>query len=104
MVESALSIVPGDFTDSRVLALLKEHLDGLHGSSPPGSVYALGAAALQARDVSFYTAWRGAQLLGCAALEPALRLYRRYGFQNCAVFGDYRASDFNQFLELELHR
>jgi putative acetyltransferase len=34
--------------------------------------------------------------------EPALALYRRYGFANGPAFGDYRASDFNQFLHLDL--
>lgn len=36
------------------------------------------------------------------AFEPALALYRRYGFVNGDVFGDYRKSDFNQFLHLAL--
>ena len=153
---SAIDIVPGDFADSRVLALLGEHLAGMHGSSPPGAVYALGVAALQAPEIAFFTAWRGEVLLGCGALkhfdaahgelksmrtaaahlrqgiasrlldhllalarsrgyrrvlletgsgpafEPALTLYRRYGFQNCGAFGDYQASDFNQFLGLDL--
>lgn len=64
-----IRIVPGDFADERVLRLLREHLTGMHGSSPPGSVYALGAAALQAPEISFFTAWRGEALLGCAALK-----------------------------------
>jgi putative acetyltransferase len=34
--------------------------------------------------------------------EPALALYRRYGFENCGPFGGYEASAFNQFLLLEL--
>jgi putative acetyltransferase len=34
--------------------------------------------------------------------EPALALYRRYGFTNGPAFGDYRASEFNQFLHLDL--
>ena len=34
--------------------------------------------------------------------EPALALYRKRGFTNGAAFGDYTASDFNQFLHLEL--
>ncbi|QTD56587.1 GNAT family N-acetyltransferase [Parasphingorhabdus cellanae] len=34
--------------------------------------------------------------------EPALRLYRKRGFENGAAFGDYVASEFNQFLHLEL--
>jgi hypothetical protein len=29
-------------------------------------------------------------------------LYRRYGFTSGPAFGDYRASEFNQFLHLDL--
>ena len=36
------------------------------------------------------------------AFEPALELYRRRGFQSCGAFGDYVASEFNQFMRLEL--
>jgi XTP/dITP diphosphohydrolase len=36
------------------------------------------------------------------AFEPALALYRRRGFVSGAAFGDYVASDFNQFMHLEL--
>lgn len=36
------------------------------------------------------------------AFEPALALYRRYGFENCEPFGDYQASAFNQFLQLQV--
>lgn len=36
------------------------------------------------------------------AFEPALALYRRRGFRDGGAFGDYVASDFNQFLHLEL--
>ena len=61
--------MPGDFDDARVLELLEEHLNGMRFTSPPGSVYALGVAALQAPDVAFFTAWRGDQVLGCAALK-----------------------------------
>lgn len=154
--QGPLRIALGDFGDVRVLALLRAHLEGMHGSSPPGSVYALGAAALQAPEIAFFTAWRGEALLGCAALkhlsaaggeiksmrtaaahlrqgvasqllehllslarsrgyrrvsletgsgpafEPALSLYRRYGFVNGDAFGDYEATAFNQFLHLDL--
>ena len=37
-----------------------------------------------------------------AAFEAALALYRKHGFANGEAFGDYAASDFNQFLHLEL--
>jgi putative acetyltransferase len=36
------------------------------------------------------------------AFEPALALYRRRGFVNGEAFGDYRPTDFNQFLHLPL--
>ena len=36
------------------------------------------------------------------SFEPALALYRRSGFVNGEAFGDYTASDFNQFLHLDL--
>ena len=34
--------------------------------------------------------------------DAALSLYRRYGFTNGPAFGDYKRSDFNQFLHLDL--
>jgi putative acetyltransferase len=37
-----------------------------------------------------------------AAFEPALALYRRRGFVDGPAFADYRPSDFNQFLHLDL--
>lgn len=36
------------------------------------------------------------------AFEPALRLYRRYGFVDGEAFADYAQSEFNQFLHLSL--
>jgi putative acetyltransferase len=153
---AAIAIVPGDLTDPRVLALLREHLAGMHASSPPGSVYALDVSGLQRPDVTFVVAWEGDEVLGCGALkeldarhgelksmrttaahlrrgvgakilehllglarargyqrvsletgtgpafEPALALYRRRGFTNGEAFGEYVASEFNQFLHLEL--
>jgi putative acetyltransferase len=151
-----LIIVPGQFDDPRVVALLRLHLRGMHENGPPGSVYALDLSGLQASNVSFYTAWEGETLLGMGALkeidavsgeiksmrtdpihlrkgvaaallehlittagsrgyrrlsletgsgpyfEPALALYRKRGFVNGGVFGEYIQSDFNQFLHLDL--
>lgn len=146
----------GDFEDARVVDLLREHLAGMHASSPPGSVYALDLSGLKHPLVSFYTVWDGDELLGCGALkhvdpttaelksmrttarhlrrgagafmlehllrlarargyarvcletgsgpafEPALALYRKHGFTPCPAFGEYVASEFNQFLQLAL--
>lgn len=36
------------------------------------------------------------------AFEPALELYRRRGFQSGGAFADYVASDFNQFMHMDL--
>jgi putative acetyltransferase len=152
MSRTPITIAAGDFTDPRVVALLREHLDGMHASSPPGSVYALDLSGLQASDITFVTAWDGEELLGCGALkhlddhhgelksmrtaaahlrkgvgaqilehllavgrsrgyrrvsletgtgpafEPALALYRRYGFTSGEAFGEYVPTAFNQFL------
>lgn len=38
------------------------------------------------------------------AFDPALQLYRNRGFVSCGAFGDYRQSDFNQFMHLRLHQ
>lgn len=37
------------------------------------------------------------------AFEPALAMYRRRGFAMGGAFADYRASEFNQFMHLELN-
>ena len=39
---------------------------------------------------------------GGPAFDPALALYRRHGFASGEAFGDYQASDFNQFMHLAL--
>lgn len=64
-----IEISHGDLNDARVIALIGEHLRGMHASSPPGSVYALDLSGLQRPDVAFFTAWQGEELLGCAALK-----------------------------------
>jgi putative acetyltransferase len=152
----AMDLRPADFSDPRVLALLREHLAGMHAASPPDSVNALDVSGLQAPSVSLFTVWKGEELLGCGALkhldavtgelksmrtsarhlrrgaaafllehllqlardrgyarvcletgsgpafEPALALYRKYGFVPGPAFGDYLATEFNQFFELAL--
>lgn len=151
-----MKIAPADFSDPGLLALLREHLDGMHASSPPGSVYALDLSALRSPDIAVWTAWVGEALAGIGALrelaptagevksmrtarshlrrgvaaallehiigiarlrgyrrlsletgsgpafEPALTLYRRFGFVEGGAFGDYVSSHFNQFLHLDL--
>lgn len=65
-----------DLSRPEVHALLSEHLQSMHALSPPESVHALDLAALRRPEISFWTAWEGPLLLGCAAL---LELDPRHG-------------------------
>ena len=56
-------------TGPEVAALLREHLDDMQRISPPESVHALDLAKLRQADVTFWSAWSGGELLGCAALR-----------------------------------
>jgi putative acetyltransferase len=62
-------IIPGDFDDDRVKALLTRHLQGMHANTPPGHVFALDWSGLQKPEISFYTLWEGDELLGIGALK-----------------------------------
>jgi putative acetyltransferase len=62
-----------NLTHPEVLALLEEHLTNLHTLSPPEYVFALDAAKLRRPNVTFWTAWEGAFLLGCGALKELSR-------------------------------
>jgi putative acetyltransferase len=52
-----------------VTRLLTEHLADMHATSPAESVHALDVTGLQAASVTFWTARRAHELLGCAALK-----------------------------------
>ena len=149
-------IVPADFEDAQVLALLGLHLEGMKAHSPACGVHALDLSGLKEPGLALFTILDGETLMGMGALrtgegdraevksmrthpdhrgkgagramlehligearrrgcvrvsletgtgaafEPALNLYRRRGFRNGAAFGGYVASDFNQFLHLDL--
>lgn len=151
-----MTLVEDDLTGSQVGELLRYHLEQMHLNSPEASVFAFDITRLRAHDVSFWTAWDGDALLGCAALrpldadqgeiksmrtapahlrkgvastllshivgvarargyrrlsletgsgpafDPAISLYRRCGFVDGGIFGNYRRSAFNRFLHLEL--
>lgn len=65
----ALRILRDDLTHPALHALLAEHLDDMHAHSPPGSVHALDLERLRAPDITFWSAWDGDTLAGCAALR-----------------------------------
>lgn len=58
-----------DLSRAAVLSLLEEHLRDMYELSPPDKIFAFDASKLRAPGVSFWTAWNGESLLGCAALK-----------------------------------
>jgi len=64
-----MRISRGDFSDPRVIALLKIHLTSARAETAPGSAHALDVAGLQSPDISFWTIWDDEALLGMGALK-----------------------------------
>jgi len=58
-----------DLSRPLVHDLLREHLSNMYELSPPESVHALDLSRLRSPDVTFWTVWEGAALLGCGALK-----------------------------------
>ena len=50
-------------------ALLEEHLQNMRAITPPESVHALDLDRLRTPDITFWTVWDDATLLGCGALK-----------------------------------
>jgi putative acetyltransferase len=69
LTAAPLRIRLDDLAGPEIRALLEEHLRHMHELSPPESVHALDIDALRRPDVTFWTAWSGAHLLGCGALR-----------------------------------
>jgi putative acetyltransferase len=64
-----LRIELDDLSRPAVLALLEEHVRNMYELSPPEQVFAFDASKLKAPEISFWTAWKGETLIGCAALK-----------------------------------
>jgi putative acetyltransferase len=58
-----------DLRGPEIRALLEEHLAHMRAISPPESVHALDLERLRRPEIAFWTAWDGAELLGCGALK-----------------------------------
>lgn len=58
-----------DLRAPEIAALLEAHLKLMRETSPPESVHALDLDGLRAPEVTFWTVWDGATLLGCGALK-----------------------------------
>ena len=66
---SSLRIIEDDLIRPEVLALVREHLESMYQTSPADAVFALEPDELLVPDVTFWTAWTGKSLAGCAALK-----------------------------------
>lgn len=64
-----MQIRAGQLDRPEVIALLREHLQGMAELSPPDSVHALGLDALKHPQISFWSVWDDEELLGCGALK-----------------------------------
>lgn len=64
-----MRVIPGDFGDPRVVALLHTHMTRAHAETASGSAHALDITGLQAPDISFWAIWDGETLCGVGALK-----------------------------------
>jgi putative acetyltransferase len=64
-----MRIIQGDLSDPHVVALLQIHLTSARAATAPGSAHALDISGLQSPDISFWTIWDDAMLLGIGALK-----------------------------------
>jgi len=58
-----------DLTSPEISQLLREHLESMTQQSPPESVHALGIEALRRPEITLWSVWQDAELLGCGALK-----------------------------------
>jgi putative acetyltransferase len=66
-----MRIQADDLTGPEIIALLQQHLNDMHLTSPPESVHALDLTALRTAEVSFWTLWVSQQALSLTKLSPA---------------------------------
>lgn len=64
-----MNIKIDDLSGPEIYELLQEHLQSMKLHSPPESIHALDLDALRKPEITFWTAWENAELLGCGALK-----------------------------------
>jgi putative acetyltransferase len=74
-VKGAYAIRIDDLRGPEIVGLLTAHLRSLQGTVPPESRHALDLAGLRKSDVTFWSVWAGAVLVGCGALKALDRLH-----------------------------
>jgi putative acetyltransferase len=54
---------------AEIIAFLQEHLRDMRGNSPIESCHVLDLEGLRRPEITFWSAWEGSTLMGCAALK-----------------------------------
>jgi len=62
-------IVVDDLLGPEIVNFLQDHIDEMQRITPPESKHALDIDDLRKPDITFWSVWDGAQLLGCGALK-----------------------------------
>lgn len=71
-----MEIRTGNLLEKEVIEFLQEHLADMQSVSPPESKHALDLAGLQMSEISFWSMWYNAKLIGCGAIK---QLHARHG-------------------------
>jgi putative acetyltransferase len=115
MEANDIAIREGGLDEPQVVALLREHLAGMFELSPPESIHALDLDGLRQPGITFWSAWRDGDLLGCGALKElddahgevksmrTVAAHRRSGIgalMLCHIVGEARRRDYRR-LSLE---
>ena len=58
-----------ELSSPEIIRLLHEHLRSMTLHSPPESIHALDIEALRKPDITFWSAWQDAELMGCGAIR-----------------------------------
>ncbi len=64
-----MNIKVDELNDPKVINFLKEHLQDMIQTTPPGSVHALNIKDLKKPEITFWSVWDGSLLIGCGALK-----------------------------------
>jgi putative acetyltransferase len=68
-MQRTIEIRPDDLTTDASRRLVAFHLAGMHDTSPPESVHALGIDALRHPSIAVWSAWMDDELAGIGALK-----------------------------------
>lgn len=64
-----MDIKVDDLTGDKIVALINEHLAGMHEITPAESVHALPLEKLKQPGITFWSVWEQDELMGCGALK-----------------------------------